>query len=69
MNEIDVKKFLEKLKQETKFSGLNQYPVEIVELGKEIGLTEEISVNIANYLVKSGKAEFKVIGNTMIQLK
>ena len=69
MNEIDVKKFFEKLKQETEFSGLNQYPVEIVELGKEIGLSEDISISVADYLVKSGKAEYKAIGNTMIQLK
>ena len=27
MKEIDIKQFLEKLKQETKFSGLKQYPV------------------------------------------
>jgi len=69
MKDNDIKKFLDKLKEETKFSGLNQYPVEIIDLGKELGLTEDISLEIAEYLVKSGIAEYKAIGNTMIQLR
>jgi len=69
MKDKDIKNFLNKLKEETKFSGLNQYPIEITDLGKELGLTEEISLEIADYLVKSGIAEYKAIGNTMIQLK
>ena len=32
MKDNDIKKFLDKLKEETKFSGLNQYPVEIIDL-------------------------------------
>ncbi len=69
MNNENKNKFLSKLKEETKFSGLNNYPVDIFELGQELGLTEAESLEIADNLVRAGLAEYKAIGNTMIQLK
>lgn len=69
MNNENKNKFLSKLKEETKFSGLNNYPVDILEHGQELGLTEAESLEIADNLVRSGLAEYKAIGNTMIQLK
>lgn len=62
-------KFVEKLKEETKLSGLRKYPIEILEIGEELGLTEQESLEIAEDLVKSGIAEYKALGNTMIQMK
>ena len=62
-------KFLKKLREETKLSGLKNYPIEILEIGEELGLTEQESLEIAEELVKSGVAEYKALGNTMIQMK
>lgn len=69
MNNNDISNFLNKLKEETNLSGVPNYPLDIVSLGAELGLTKKTSIDVAEHLVKSGIAEYKALGNTMIQLR
>jgi hypothetical protein len=69
MKNDNKKKFLSRLKEETELNGLKYYPIDILDLGQELGLTEAESLEIADILVSSGIAEFTALGNSMIQLK
>lgn len=68
-NDNNVLRFEKKLRELTDFSGVKNYPVEISELGNDLELSESESAKIADTLVRRGIAEYKAIGNSMIQLK
>ena len=70
MKSINREKFLSTLIQYTKISGLNKKcPVDILDIGEDLGITQTESLEIADDLVKLGIAEYVSLGNQMIQIK
>lgn len=59
---------LSKLIEETKFSGLDEYPVDVVELQDELKLTDVETKSAIELLVSKGLVSYRAIGNSMIQL-
>ena len=59
---------LSKLIEETKFCGLDEYPVEIVELQDELKLNDVETKAAIEVLVSKGLVSYRAIGNSMIQL-
>lgn len=59
---------LSKLIEETKFSGLDEYPVDIAELQDELKLNDVETKSAIELLVSRELVSYRAIGNSMIQL-
>lgn len=64
----NVQKILAKLFEETEFSGLDNYPVDINDLQNDLKLNDVETKLAIEQLVISGLISQKAIGNSMIQL-
>jgi len=64
----NAQKILAKLFEETEFSGVDNYPVDINELQNDLKLNDVETKLAIEQLVSSGLISYRAIGNSMIQL-
>jgi len=66
--EQNAQKILEKLFEATKFSGVDNYPVDIIDLQNDLKLNDVETKLAIKQLESSGLISYRAIGNSMIQL-
>jgi predicted transcriptional regulator len=64
----NAQNILSKLFQETKFSGVDNYPVDISELQDDLKLDDAETKNAIELLVNKGLVSYRTLGNSMIEL-